>query len=277
MNRPWRFPRPRHSAYSSRMEHAIPPDSTHEIVNPDGRTPVLLVCDHASNRIPSEYTDLGLPNEALHQHIALDIGTAAVTRLLAQRFECPAVLSGYSRLLIDCNRQPGDPTSIPEVSDGTRVPGNLAISDEEADFRLETFFWPYHHAITHTLAQLWRHGPAPAVISIHSFTPTFSGLHRPWHLGVLWNHDPRIAEPLLRWFHEQHPDLVVGDNEPYSGREVGFTVEHHAGAAGLPHVTVEVRQDLITDRAGQNHWANLLGDALEAVLSNASLHRVEHY
>lgn len=261
------------------MKQRITPDNPYSVINAEAPTPapVLLLCDHASNRIPTEYAQLGLPDSALQQHIAFDIGTAALARLLTQRFNCAAVLSGYSRLLIDCNRQPGDPTSIIEVSDGITVPGNQTVSDEEAAFRLETFFWPYHHAVTQTLAQLWRHGPAPAVISLHSFSRYFSGLSRPWHIGVLWNHDPRIAQPLLRWLHERHPDLVIGDNEPYSGREVGFTVDHHAGAAGLPHIALEIRQDLIADPAGQAHWADIIGDALEAVLSNASLHQVEHY
>ncbi len=259
------------------MKPQITLDTPYEVINAEGRTPVLLLCDHATPRMPSEYAQLGLPDSALQQHIAYDIGTEALTRLLAQRFNCPAVLSGYSRLLIDCNRQPGDPTSIIPISDGVIIPGNQAISDQEAAFRLEAFFWPYHHAVTQTLAQLWRHGPAPAVISLHSFTPCFSGLNRPWHVGVLWNHDPRIAQPLLRWLHDRHPDLVIGDNEPYSGREIGFTVDRHAGAAGLPHVALEIRQDLIADPDGQAHWAVIIGDALEAVLSNASVHQVEHY
>ncbi len=260
------------------MDHDTPTPAAYELLNPDARTPVLLVCDHASNRIPRRYADLELNPELLaSNHVAWDIGAAAVTRHLATRFNCPAVLNGYSRLLIDANRQPGDPTSIPVVSDGIEIPGNREVDDAEADFRLETFFWPYHHAITHALAQLWRHGPAPALVSIHSFTPLFSGLHRPWHIGVMWNHDPRVAQPLIAWLRERHHELCIGDNEPYSGRDTGFTVDHHAGAAGLPHVAVEVRQDLITEPIDQAYWAGLLGEALEAVLSNASLHQVEHY
>lgn len=249
-----------------------------EILNPGGRTPILLVCDHASNHVPERYRNLGVDPELLRgNHVAWDIGAAPVTRRLAARFDCPAVLAGYSRLLIDPNRQPGDPTSIPPVSDGIAVPGNQDIDDAEAEHRLERFFWPYHHAVTNTLAQLWRHGPPPALVSIHSFTPVFSGLHRPWHLGVMWNHDPRVAQPLIHWLGERNADLCVGNNQPYSGRETGFTVDHHAGAAGLPHVAVEIRQDLVEDAAGQARWATLLGNALEAVLSNESLHQVEHY
>ena len=252
-------------------------DAPFEVFNPDGRSPVLLVCDHASNHIPEGYDNLGLAAETLAEnHIAWDIGAASVTRGLAHMFGSPAVLSCYSRLLIDCNRQPGAPDSIPAVSDNIAVLGNQNISDREAERRLETFFWPYHHAITNTLAQLWRHGPAPAVIAVHSFTPVFNGLRRPWDIGVLWNHDPRIARPLLHWLREHH-DFCVGDNEPYSGRDVGFTLDHHAGAAGLPHICLEIRQDLIADEAGCKRWTAIVGEALEAVLSNASLHNVEHY
>ena len=253
-------------------------DTAPELLNPDARTPVLLVCDHASNRIPARYADLGVDRALIEtNHIAWDLGAAAITRRLARHFNCPAVLAGHSRLLIDPNRQPGDPTSIPEVSDGIPVPGNRDLDDAEADYRLETFFWPYHHAVTHALAQLWRHGPAPAVVSIHSFTPVFSGLHRPRETGAPRNHDPRVAEPLIHWLRERHPELCIGDNQPYSGRETGFTAEHHAGAAGLPHVTVEIRQDLILDAPSQDHWADRVGTALEAVLSNESLHQVEHH
>ena len=248
------------------------------LINAHAQTPVLLICDHASHALPQQAENLGLePELLLNKHVAWDIGAAQITHRLAERLQTQAVLSGYSRLLIDCNRQIGDPTSIPAVSDGITVPGNQAVSDVEAAWRADTFFWPYHHEVSQRLAQLWRHGPPPALVSIHTFTPYFNGLHRPWDLGVLWNHDPRIALPLMKWFAHQHSDLYIGDNEPYSGREVGFTVEHHAGAAGLPHVTVEIRQDLVSDDASCQRWGKILGDALEAVLSNASLHQVEHY
>ncbi len=251
--------------------------SPFQVLNADARTPVLLVCDHASNAIPRQLVTLGVRPEDLRKHVALDLGAAHLARHLAARLKAAAVLAGYSRLVIDCNRQPGDPTSIPEVSDGIVVPGNRGLNDSEAEARLEAVFWPYHHAITQLIAHLWRHGPAPAVVAIHSFTPYFSGLHRPWEVGVLWNHDPRMAAPLIHWLNDHHDSLCVGDNEPYSGREVGFTLDHHAGAAGLPHVCIEVRQDLIDDETSTAHWAKILGEALEAVLSNASLHTVEHH
>ena len=250
--------------------------SAFEVINANAPAPVLLVCDHASNAIPRKLGNLGLSEKDLAKHVALDIGSAELTRRLSRRLNAAAVLCGYSRLVIDCNRQPGDPTSIAEMSDGIVIPGNVGLTDTEAQARLEAVFWPFHHTITTMIAHLWRHGPAPAVVAIHSFTPFFNGLHRPWEIGVLWNHDPRMVTPIMRWL-EHHHDLCVGDNEPYSGREVGFTLDHHAGAAGLPHVCLEVRQNLIDDETGCDRSAGILGDALEAVLSNASLHTVEHY
>jgi predicted N-formylglutamate amidohydrolase len=248
------------------------------IVNPEGQAPVVLVCDHASNAIPRALNQLGLGPKELGQHIAWDIGAAQVARRLAARLDAPAILGGYSRLVIDCNRSPGDPTSIAEVSDGIFIPGNRNLDDAGAEARLNEVFWPYHHAITQALAQRWRHGhgQAPALIAIHSFTPVMSGFRRPWQLGVLWNRDPRLAEPLLTRF-RAYPDRCVGDNQPYSGREVGFTMDTHGGAAGLPHVEVEIRQDLIADDLGCAVWAEIIGDALAGVLRDQSLYTVQHH
>lgn len=248
-----------------------------EVLNPEGRASMILVCDHASNAIPRGLHGLGLGAEELAQHIAWDIGAAEITRRLVDRFDAPAVLSGFSRLLIDHNRAPGDPGSIPVISDGIEIPGNRDLGDAEAEWRLENFFWPYHHVITNTLAYLWRHGRAPALIAIHSFTPQIQGgAPRPWHLGILWNRDPRLARPILEWLNAQ-PDLCVGDNEPYSGRDLGYTMYTHAGAAGLPHVEFEFRQDLVADPAGCEHWAQLAGDALAAALADSAIHNVVHY
>ncbi len=212
-----------------------PPPFT--VVNPDGQSPVVLVCDHASNAIPAALGQLGLGPADLSQHIAWDIGAAGIARLLAARLDAPAVLAGYSRLVIDCNRAPGDPTSIAEVSDGILIPGNRNLDDSAAEARLNEVFWPYHHAITRMMAHRWRHG--------HGHAPAL--------------------------------DLCVGDNEPYSGREVGFTMDTHGGAAGLPHVEVEIRQDLIADEEGVERWAMVVGDVLAAALVDQSLYRMIHY
>lgn len=237
---------------------------------------VLIICDHASPLIPAHLGELGLDPAARYAHVAWDIGAGEVSRGLAHRLGCPAVLAGVSRLVIDCNRQPGDPSSIPVRSCGIDVPGNCAIDDAEADLRAETWFWPYHHEVGTVLAHLFRHGTAPAMISVHSFTPAMNGDARPWHVGVLSNRDRRMAEPVLQLL-GAHPDLVIGDNEPYSGREINYTLDTHAGAAGLPHISFEIRQDLIADEAGCSRWADLLAAALAPVLARPDLHRVEVY
>ncbi len=248
----------------------------YEVLNPDGASSVLLICDHASPVIPAALNDLGLGADARGRHVAFDIGAADVTRSLSRRLNAPAVLAGYSRLLIDMNRQPGDPESILEVSDGTPVPGNRGLSEEEEAGRAETFFWPYHRAIAAVMAHLWRRGPAPALFSVHSFTPSLDGEDRRWDVGVLWNRDPRLALPLIRRL-RLHDHLRVGDNEPYSGREKAYSIDLHAGTAGLPNCAVEIRQNHLQTPQGAADWAEILGDALGGILTMETVHRVEHF
>ncbi|HYG86184.1 MAG TPA: N-formylglutamate amidohydrolase [Azospirillum sp.] len=251
------------------------------VLNSDGSAPFLLVCDHASCAIPRELGTLGLPPEQLVRHIAWDIGVAELTQLLSSRFDAPAVLSGYSRLVIDPNRALEDPTLIPVVSDGVVVPGNRALDAEGVRRRVDALYRPYHDTIATMIASLCDRDDqgwvVPAIVSIHSFTPVMRGAARPWHVGVLWDRDPRIPLPLIerlradgRW--------VVGDNEPYSGRNtLGGTIEAHATPAGLPNVLIEVRQDLIEDSEGVARWAQVLGDALAPILAPPSLYRIEHH
>jgi len=259
------------------MLRFIPDDQSEplpfERIEGAGNAKMLIVCDHASPLIPARYGTLGLAPEHRYAHVAWDIGAAAISRGLARRLGCPAVLAGVSRLVIDCNRQPGDPSSIPSNSCGVRVPGNDAVNDAEADARAEAWFWPYHHEIGTVLAHLFRHGTAPAMVSIHSFTPSMNGCERPWHVGVLWNRDPRMAAPVLDRLRTRD-DLVVGDNEPYSGREINYTLDTHAGAAGLPHVSFEIRQDLAETPEACARWVDILADALAPVLADPGLHEV---
>lgn len=246
------------------------------LVNPEGRAPILLVCDHASARIPRALGTLGLPAEALRRHIAYDIGAADLTRRLAARLDAPAVLCGYSRLVIDVNRQPGDPQSIVRCSDGIAVPGNAGLTPEEEEARAEAVHWPYHHAIDAAFARLRRLGPEPILFSVHTFTPTLGGEDRQWDLGVLWNRDPRVAVPLIDLL-RRSGNYHVGDNEPYSGREIAYTLNLHAGAAGLANAAIEVRQDHCESEAELDHWAALLAAALDRILGMANLHRIEHF
>jgi predicted N-formylglutamate amidohydrolase len=242
--------------------------------NDRGRTAALLACDHASNVVPEALGALGLAAAELGRHIAWDIGAAAVTRLLARHLDAPAILAGFSRLVIDCNRDPADPSSIPEISDGVAIPGNRALSADSRLARRAAIFAPYHEAIERWIAARLERGTVPALVAIHSFTPAMGGKARPWHVGVLWDGDPRIPRPLLAALRAD-ASLVVGDNEPYSAREPqGYTVRHHAVARGLPHVAIELRQDLIAADDGAARWAGILARALQPILADPGLYRV---
>ncbi len=247
-----------------------------ELVNAEATTPLLLVCDHASRAIPTALGTLGLDEPALARHIAWDIGAAELTRRLAARLGAPAVLAGFSRLVIDLNRQPGDPQSIVAVSDGTAIPGNVDLDAAEQEARAEAFHWPYHHAVDQAFARLRRNGPEPLFFSVHTFTPSLGGQDRIWDLGVLWNRDPRFAVPLIALLTEDD-GLRVGDNEPYSGREIAYTLNLHAASAGLVHCAIEVRQDHCETEAGLARMEGVIGRALERILQMPNLHRIEQF
>jgi len=241
------------------------------VFNPMGRSPVLVVCDHASRRIPAVLDSLGLDELALGRHIASDIGAAEVAEHLARRLDAPAVLAGYSRLVVDCNRRLDDPTSILAVSDGEFIPGNHGLTDEQKDARIRQFFEPYHDAIRRRVESFERRGIVPAFIAVHSFTPIFQQTRRPWQIGILWDTDPRIPVPLMKGLAER--GVVVGDNEPYSGRAPSdYTIDHHAEATGLPHASIEVRQDLVEHAQGAVEWADTLADVLSPILANPDLY-----
>ncbi len=248
-----------------------------EIVNPEGRTPLLLVCDHASCRVPARLNDLGLTAEQLSRHIGWDIGAAAVTRRLAQALSATAILARVSRLVIDPNRDPGDPTSIPEVSDRIIIPGNQAVGPEERARRRAAYFRPYHAAIETQIARLTNNCEAPLLFSVHSFTPDMPGQLRPWHIGVLWNKDPRMAGPMIGYLRAHRDGLIVGDNEPYSGQLVAYTLNRHGGGGGLPHCAVEIRQDLVETEDAAARWAGILEPALREILASPGLHRIRHF
>lgn len=243
------------------------------IVNEGGRAPVFLVCDHASARIPGTLGTLGLDDGDLTRHIAIDIGAAALTEMLAARFDAPAVMAGYSRLVIDCNREPADHTSIREISEGMVIPGNRRLSPAQRDARIREVFEPYHVAAAAQLDAFEARGVVPVFLSIHSFTPRFRDVERPWHVGVLSNSDRRIADPLIAAL-SADASLVVGDNEPYSAMHfAGYSMEAHAVTRGLASVMIEVRQDLVADGTGVERWAGLLHGALAPILAEPSLYR----
>lgn len=247
-----------------------------ELFNAGASTPVLLICDHATRFIPRALGALGLDEAVLTRHIAWDIGIAEVTRRLAERLEAPAMMSHFSRLIVDPNRQTDNPTLIPEISDGVIVPGNRNLSSEQIELRLDTFFRPYHQAISDQLDAMMAAGPTPVLISMHSFTPVMKGEERPWEIGILWNRDPRLPQPLMARLRAE--GLTVGDNLPYSGAdEHGYTQHMHGDRRGLANVLIEVRQDLIDTHHGAAEWAERLGAALEEVLRDPLIYQVKHY
>jgi predicted N-formylglutamate amidohydrolase len=234
--------------------------------------PFVLVADHAGRAIPSGLGDLGLSEQDRQRHIAWDIGVAGLGRHLGDRLEAPLVAQHYSRLVIDCNRRPGHPTSIAPRSDSTDVPGNQGLSGRDRALREKEIFAPYHRSIADLLDRRRAAGQATVLVALHSFTPQLKsgdrpdfGPHsgeRPWHAGVLYNHDPRFSL-ILRDLLRGEGGLVVGDNEPYALSDLDdYTVPVHAEQQGLPHVEIEIRQDLIADAAGEASWAALLARLL---------------
>lgn len=242
-----------------------------EIISPDAKSNVILVADHASNRIPAKLNSLGLPANDLNRHIAIDIGSRWITDYLTSRFNALAVCAGYSRLVIDLNRQPEAVTSIPEVSDGTHVPGNQNLSGPARQQRIDEIFWPYHTAIDAAIAAVEARGQTPILISLHSFTPEINGQQRPWDIGFLFDEDARLSRHMITAM-GQNGDLLVGENQPYSGKDPqGFTVSHHAERPHRPSIIVEFRQDLVATKRTAEAWAERFAGAVEESLEAASL------
>ena len=233
----------------------------------------ILLCDHAGNAFPPGYGTLGLPPAQIERHIAYDIGAAAVVRGMLARLggaglAGTAVLSRYSRLLIDLNRGADDPTLVMRLSDGAIVPGNHPIEPVEWDRRIERYYRPYHRAVDGVIDRILAQGQIPVVVSVHSFTDAWKGIPRPWHVGILWDRDGRLPSRYLAALRAE-PGLVVGDNQPYSGQLVGDCLYQHATARVLAHALVEIRQDLITQPPGQQAWADRLARLLAVMLADA--------
>jgi len=240
-------------------------EDAYEILPGEAGAGLVLLADHASNRVPPDLAELGLPASEFRRHIAWDIGVEALTRGLSARLGVPAVLSRFSRLVIDPNRGDDDPTLIMRLSDGAVVPGNAGVDAAEREARLARFWRPYHRAIGATIDAGFAAGRAPVVFSLHSFTPVWRGHPRPWHCGVLWDADPRLPMLLLERLRGD-PTLVVGDNEPYDGALAGDTMYRHGTRRGLAHAILEVRQDLIADAAGVVDWVARLAPILEEAM-----------
>jgi predicted N-formylglutamate amidohydrolase len=238
-------------------------------VSGDLKPGLILLADHARNTLPGEYGTLGLPPQQFERHIAYDIGVEAVIRGLAERLGCPALMATFSRLLIDPNRGVDDPTLIMRVSDGAIVPGNARIDEAERERRIARFHRPYHAAIATEIDLALGKGVDPVLVSIHSFTPYWKGVARPWHAGVLWDEDDRFAGYLLEALRAKG-DLCIGDNEPYSGALEGDTLYTHGTRRGLRHGLIEIRQDLIAQQSGVDEWISRLAPILEAFMKGGS-------
>ena len=229
---------------------------------------VILLCDHAGNAFPPGYGTLGLPQEQLQRHIAYDIGAAGVTRAIASTLGIPAILTRYSRLLIDPNRGADDPTLIMRLSDGAIVPGNRRLDAAERERRTRLYYEPYHGAIDRIIDRCFAAGAPPMLLSMHSFTESWKTTPRPWHVGVLWDKvDGRFALPMLEALHAEG-GLIVGDNEPYTGVLVGDCMWQHGAQRGLASALIEIRQDLIRDAAGQAGWAARFCRIVEQILAD---------
>ena len=248
-----------------------------DIVEGDRKRGIVLVADHARRDLPEEYGSLGLPAAQLERHIAYDIGVETVTRELAAALDVPAVIANFSRLLIDPNRGEDDPTLIRQLYDGTVVPGNYPMAPEERERRLDGFYRPYHDAVGAMIASVAQaSGKAPFIFSVHSFTPAMQGIARPWHVGILWDLDDRVARPLIDML-AQDRNLVVGDNEPYDGALRGDTMFKHAIVNGFPHALIEIRQDLIADQKGAIAWAERLAPIVDAIDRRPDIHDVKMF
>ena len=250
------------SAAGNLLERDEPPPV--EMAGREGRSPFVVICDHAGRRLPRALGDLGVPEAALATHIAWDIGAGGVAERLATALDAYLARQRYSRLVIDCNRPLDAVDSIAPRSERTFIPANQNLDPAAARQRAREIFEPYHHEIRSELDRRKASNRLSFLVAVHSFTPVYLDVARPWHIGVLFNRDARLAQPLLRLLREEG-DLVVGCNEPYAVSDLSdFSVVHHGERRGIPHVEIEIRQDLIGDEAGQNIWAECLARLLPA-------------
>ena len=235
----------------------------------------LIICDHASNHIPDEYKNLGLKKEILTTHIAYDLGVKEVATYLSKQLKCPLVMSDFSRLLIDANRGIDDPTLIMKISDGKIIRGNEGISFlkncNEKKHRVASYYNIYHNKISEIISRLLKKNIFPAIISIHSFTPSFGGNKRSTELGILWDSDNRLPDIFFSYLNKNHKDIIVGNNKPYSGRMKNDSLYRHGTKQGLANILIEIRQDLIIDSAKQKEFSKLIAQPLLENKTNVHL------
>lgn len=241
-----------------------------EVVNPEGISPFFLTCEHAGNLLPERLGTLGLDPLNLERHIAYDIGAAGVARELSRLLDAPLVLQRYSRLVVDCNRGPDAHDFVVKKSEDTEIPGNQDVSAAEVEARAREIFHPYHDTIRAMLDRRDEQGRLTVLLAVHSCTPVFHGVSRPWHVGVLYEHDPRLARVLLELLAEE-AELEVGDNEPYFLTDKkDYAVPVHGHGRGILHTEIEIRQDLILTPKGQAAWAERMAGVMREALGRLS-------
>jgi predicted N-formylglutamate amidohydrolase len=244
--------------------------------NTAGASPFLLTCDHYGRLIPQPLGDLGLPESELSRHIAWDIGIAGVAEALSKHLNAHLIAQRYSRLVIDCNRPPCVASSIPVLSEATTVPGNEGLTRAAAEARRQAIFDPYHRRIAEIIDRRLRESMPTVLLALHSFTPVYAGVARPWHIGTLYHRDTRLPSLLLRLLRAE-ADLVVGDNEPYAvSDQTDYTIPIHGEARGLMNSGIEIRQDLIADQAGERQWADRLARIFREVEATLVTPRASH-
>lgn len=246
-----------------------------DIINEHGKANIILISEHASNHIPDEYNNLGLSDEQLELHIAWDIGIGEVTKNLAKMLDAPAILAKFSRLLIDANRGLDQDGLIPAISDGHIVHGNQDLDDAAEQIRIDRFYHPFHDMTDALIKKKVATDQVPIIFNMHSFTPEMNDYVRPWHSGMLWNRDPRVADALKVRL-EEH-GYTVGDNEPYSGQELNHTMNTHGTKHGFPHVNIEIRQNEIDHEAGIEKWSKILAKELNDIRALPEMSIVKHY
>jgi len=254
------------SANNNKNATLLAPDEPgpFRVMNPLAEKPILLLCDHASHRFPKSLGDMGLDPFARRCHLAIDIGAGALTESLSESLGVTAVLHNYSRLVVDCNRQLMDPGAFLEYGDGILVPGNRNLHLADKDLRADALYWPYHRAIDEQVQRLRNAGPPPAFIAVHSFTPVLNGESRAWQIGVLWDKDERLRHIFLEGFRDA--GYYVGDNVPYSGKAPqDYTIDHHAEEISLPHIGIEIRQDLLRNKKGVAQIAQVMHKIIKSI------------
>ena len=265
--KPRKSPKPRAAIRVLAKDEAPP----FRIENPKGKGAGLIVCDHASNRVPRGLKNMGVSKADLQKHIAWDIGAEDASRHISKKLDMPAVYASYSRLLVDLNRAPHHAECMVEVSDNIKVPANARLSREARVRRLKEIFWPYQNKIGKEIDRLLKRKQIPILLAIHSLTPEMNGVKRPWHISILWHKEEKIAKKLVAAIRKNHRDLLVGENEPYTlfdERFAGSTICRHAEDRGLPYIFVEFRQDLIDTKEKAARWADIFLEALKPLLES---------